>query len=148
MAEPEDEIPDLPEAEKEAGPLTTGDFHTIAQKQIMNAVFAVLAEAKMDWELVAPFLETARELILADFEETARVRLHTTRAEGTDWVEAEEAFLGISVSDRDSGEQWLTETYWLSDIALADSDPEEVRRIARAVERSLAKINLWLADKP
>ena len=104
MDEPEDDdrrSPTAIEEEADEGPLTTGDFHTIAQKQIMNAVFAVLAEAKMEWALVAPFLEAARELCLADFEETGRVRLHVMRAEGESWVEAEEAFLGISVSDRD-----------------------------------------------
>lgn len=134
--------------EGEEGPLTAGDFHTIAQKQILNAVFAVLAEAKMDWSLIAPFLEAARELCLGDFEETGRVRLHVLRAEGETWVEAEEAFLGISVSDREDGDEWLSETYWLSDIATADADPAQVRAIARGLERSLAKINAWLADKP
>ena len=93
--------------EEKDGPLTTGDYHHIAQKQILNAVFAVLAETKMDWGLVAPFLEAAREVCLGDIEETAQIRLHTLRAEGTDWIEAEEAFVGISVSDRDDGKEWL-----------------------------------------
>ena len=136
------------EEEEDEGPLNSGHFHNIAQKQILNAVFAVLAETKMDWALVAPFLEAARELCVGDFEETGRVRLHTLRAEGSAWVDAEEAFLGISVSDRDDGKEWLSETYWISDIALADEDPEQVRALARGLERSLAKINLWLADKP
>ena len=149
---PEDDLPDEPikpdTDDVEDGPLTAGDFHTIAQKQILNAVFAVLAEAKMDWSLIAPFLEAAREICLGDFEETGRVRLHVLRAEGETWVEAEEAFLGISVSDREDGEEWLSETYWLSDIATADADPAQVRAIARGLERSLAKLNAWLADKP
>jgi hypothetical protein len=136
------------EGDVEDGPLTTADFHTVAQKQILNAVFAVLADSKMDWALIAPFLETAREICLGDFEETGRVRLHVLRAEGDTWVDAEEAFLGISVSDRDDGAEWLSETYWLSDIATADGDPAQVRAIAQGLERSLAKINAWLADKP
>ena len=143
-----DDAPDDAPADREDGPLTTADFHTIAQKQILNAVFAVLADTKMDWALIAPFLETAREICLGDFEETGRVRLHVLRAEGEAWVEAEEAFLGISVSDRDDGREWLSETYWLSDIATADEDPAQVRAVARGLERSLAKINAWLADKP
>ena len=43
----------LEQDEAEDGPLTSADFHTIAQKQILNAVFAVLADTKMDWALVA-----------------------------------------------------------------------------------------------
>jgi hypothetical protein len=132
----------------DGGPLTVGDFHTIAQKQILNAVYSLLSDTKMDWALIAPFLETAREICLGDFEETGRVRLHVLRAEGDDWIEAEEAFIGISVSDREDGQEWLSETYWLSDVAIADPDPEQVRAIARGLERSLAKINAWLADKP
>ena len=149
MDEPE-EMPDEPVKPEavEDGPLTTEDFHTIAQKQILNAVFAVLAEAKMDWALVKPFLEAARELCLGDFEATGRVRLHTLRAEGEQWVEAEEAFLGISVSDREDGAEWLSETYWLSDIALADDNPEEARAIVRALERSIARINARLEQRP
>jgi hypothetical protein len=143
----EEEVEDPPEPEAEDGPLSSADFHSIAQKQILNAVYAVLAESKMDWALVAPFLEAARELCLADFQEAGRVRLHTLRAEGDQWVEAEEAFLGISVSDRDDGEEWLSETYWLSDIATADEDPVQARAIVRALEKSIARIEAWLAGK-
>ncbi len=41
----------------------------------------------------------------------------------------------------------LTETYWLSDIAVADGDSAEARRIVAALERSIAKINAWLAEQ-
>lgn len=128
-------------------PFTTGDFHSIAQKQILNAVYATLAEAKLDWQLIQPFLDAARALCVADLEETGQVRLHTLRADGDEWVDAEEAFLGISVSDREDGKEWLSETWWLSEIALADEDPAEVRRILAALERSMDKIKAWLADK-
>lgn len=148
----EDEIeepaePAAEEGDEEETLLTSADFHNIAQKQIMNAVFAVLADNKMDWALVAPFLESARELVRGDFA-TAQLKLHTVRAEGETWVDAEEAYLGLSVSDRDDGAEWLAETWWLSEIALADGDSAEVRRIAAAISRSLDKINAWLADKP
>lgn len=125
-------------------PLTTGDFHMVAQKQILNATFSVLAETKMDWALVAPFLEAAREVCAGDIEETARLRIHTLRGEGDAWVEAEEAYLGITVNDRDTGEEWLSETYWLSEIATADNDPAQVREIVGALERTIGKLNLWL----
>ena len=69
-------------------PLTVADFHTVAQKQILNAVFATLAESKMSWNLVEPFLETGRAVCIGDFTENARIRIHTQRAEGEAWVEA------------------------------------------------------------
>jgi hypothetical protein len=130
--------------EQDESPLTTGDFHNIAQKQIMNALFATLGESKMGWELVEPFFTAAREVCIGDFQENARVRLHTMRAEGETWVEAEEAFLGISVTDRDDNDEWLAATWWLSDIATADADRAEVQAVIAALERTVAKLNLWL----
>ena len=124
--------------------LTEGDFHNIAQKQIMNAVFATLGEAKMGWNLIEPFLEAGRSVCVGDFEENARIRLHTMRADGEGWIEAEEAFLGISVTDREGGQEWLSETYWLSEIAIADGDRAEVQAVIAALGRTIAKLNLWL----
>lgn len=121
-------------------------FHVVTHKLIINTVFEALSEAKLDWELIAPFLESAREMTQADFDE-AHLRLHTVRAEGEEWVEAEEAYLGISVADRDSGEEWLSETYWLSELATAEDDPVQVRRIIAALERSIAKMRAWIAEK-
>lgn len=129
-------------------PLTTADFHNIAQKQILNAVFAVLSESKMDWGVVAPFFEAAREVCIGDIEDNAQIRLHSLTLEGEAWVEAPEAYIGISVSDREDGEEWLSDTRWLSEIALAEEDPEQVRAIVRALERTIAKLNAWLADNP
>jgi hypothetical protein len=128
-------------------PLTTGDFHNIAQKQILNAVFAILSETKMDWAVIEPFLSAARDVLLGDIEETAQVRLHTVHQVDGQWEEAAEAYLGISVSDRDQGEEWLSDTWWLSEIAIAEDDPDQVRAIIRALERTIAKLNLWLTDK-
>jgi hypothetical protein len=128
----------------EAAGMTSADFHGLAQKQIMNAIFATLAESKMEWNLVEPFLDAARAVCAGDFAE-AHVRLHTMRGEGEGWVEAEEAFLGISVADRDSGQEWLSETWWLSDIAIQDSSREEVEAAIAALERTIAKLREWLA---
>ena len=130
-----------------ADSFTSADFHNAIQKQIVNAVYDQLANGKLDWEVIRPFLATARELCRSDFREAGKIRLHTVRAEGEEWIDAEEAFLGIAVPDRDSGEEWLAETYWLSDIALAEQDPEQARRIVAAIERSLTKINAWLAEQ-
>ena len=126
--------------------LTVGDFHVVAEKQILNAVFSTLAESKMPWNLVAPFLETARAVCVGDFVENARIRIHTQRAEGEDWVDAEEAFLGISVADREDGEEWLAETYWLSDLATADGNRAEVEAVIAGLERTVAKLREWLAS--
>ena len=99
--------------------MTAADFHGLAQKQIMNAVFSVLAESKMEWNLIAPFLDSAREVCAGDFEE-AHIQLHTMRGEGEGWVEAEEAFIGLSIPAREVGKEWLSQTWWLSDIATQD----------------------------
>ncbi len=136
MAETEDDDDD--------SPLTVGDFHMVAQKQVLNAVFATLAESKMQWNLVAPFLEAGRAVCAGDFVQTARIRIHTQRAEGDSWVEAEEAYLGISVADREDGEEWLSETYWLSDLAVADGDRAEVVEVIAGLERTIAKLRAWL----
>ncbi|HST35000.1 MAG TPA: hypothetical protein VLK25_00005, partial [Allosphingosinicella sp.] len=52
---------DIP-PEKPAVALTSADYHQVAQKQIMNAVFAALAESKMEWPTIAPLLDAAREV--------------------------------------------------------------------------------------
>ena len=135
-----------PDDDDDDSALTVGDFHTIAQKQILNAVFATLAESKMQWSVVAPFLEAGRGICAGDFVENARIRIHTQRADGDTWVEAEEAFLGISVSDREDGEEWLSETYWLSDLAVADGNRTEVEAVIAGLERTIAKLREWLAN--
>jgi len=126
----------------------TADFHDLAHKQILNAVFSALSEAKMDWATIAPLLDGARDVVLGDFEETARIRLHTMRAEGDGWVEAEEAYIGITAADRETGEQWLEESFWLSDLATVENDRTEVEAIVRALERSIAKLRDWLENPP
>ncbi len=128
-------------------PFTSADFHNVVHKQIVNAVYETLSEGKLDWNLIAPFLETARAICRADFEEGAKIRIHTVQADGEDWVDAEEAFLGISVQDRDDGSEWLSETRWISEVALEEEDPEQVRAVVRALERSVAKLNAWLAEQ-
>jgi uncharacterized small protein (DUF1192 family) len=134
------------EDEEFDGPYTSREFHTVTQKLILNAVYETLVDTKLDWDLIAPFLESAREIAHGDFDE-AQIRLHTVRAEGDQWVEAEEAYLGISVADRDTGEEWLSETRWLSELAVAEDDPEQVRRIIAALQRSIGKLEAWLAEK-
>ena len=126
---------------------TSADFHNVVQKQILNAIYDSLVETKMDWALIQPILETARQMCRSDFLEAGRLRFHTVRAEGDGWVDADEAYLGIAIPDRDDGNDWLSETFWVSDIALAEPDPEQVRRIIAGLERSIAKMNAWLAEQ-
>lgn len=142
----EDDAQDMDGQDMLDGPYTSRHFHLVTHKLISSAVAETLADAKLDWELVAPFLESAREMAQADFDES-QIRIHTVRAEGDGWVEAEEAYLGISVADRDSGEEWLSETRWLSDLAIAEDDPEQVRLIIAALERSIGKLRAWLTEK-
>ncbi|HEV2864936.1 MAG TPA: hypothetical protein VGX37_00320 [Allosphingosinicella sp.] len=126
---------------------TSADFHNVVQKQIVNAVFETMAAGKLDWEVIEPFLDVARRICRSEFQEAAQIRFHSLRAEGDQWVHAEEAFLGISVADRDNGEEWLSETWWVSDIARADGDLDQVRLTVAALERSLAKLHAWIAEK-
>ena len=128
------------------GPYTSRHFHLVTHKLIANAVSETLADAKLEWDLIQPFLESAREMAHGDFDE-GQIRIHTVRAEGDGWVEAEEAYLGISVADRDTGEEWLSETRWLSELAIAEDDPDQVRRIIMALERSIEKMRGWIAEK-
>lgn len=136
------EFPDKP-AFVEDAPFTSADFHNMIHKQVVSAVQDALADVKLPWDSVAPFLETAREMCRADFAEAA-IRLHTVQQQDGGWVDAEEAYLGIAVHDRETGAEWLSDTYWLSDIATQDEDPAEVSKVIAAVERSLAKMRAWL----
>jgi hypothetical protein len=110
-------------------------------------VFETMAEGKLDWQLIAPFLDAARSICRADFRQGAQIRLHSIRTDGEQWQEAEEAFLGIAIRDRDDGQPWLSETYWVSDIVMADRDREQARRTVAALERSIAKVRSWLAEE-
>ena len=125
---------------------TSADFHNVVQKQLLAVVFDTLAQSKLDWHQVAPFLEAARQLCRSEIEENGRARIHAVRAEGTDWIEAEEAYVEISVADRDDGKEWLSETWWLSDMVVAGNDREQVIQIIAALERSLTKIRQWLEN--
>jgi hypothetical protein len=125
---------------------TSADFHNVVHKQMLNVVFDTLAKSKLDWAEVAPFLEAARRLCRSEAEETARARIHAVRAEGEDWVEAEEAYVGLSIADRDDGEEWLSETWWLSDLVIAQNNREQAAQILAAMERSLAKVRRWLEE--
>jgi hypothetical protein len=153
-----DEAPEPEAGEVEAAPFedyavdgeeagySTADFHNVVQKQIVHAAYETLVETKLHWELVEPFLHAARDVCRGDFRRTGRVELHGVVAEGDGWVDAEEAYLSLSIADQDDGREWLSETWWLSDLVLAGGDPAQVREAARALERSVARLNAWLAE--
>lgn len=126
---------------------TTAEFHNVVQKQIVNATYETLVETKLHWELVEPFLHAARDVCLGDFRRTGRVEVHGVVAEGESWADAEEAYLSLSIADQDDGREWLSETWWLSDLVIAGGDPKQVREAARALERSVARLDAWLAEQ-
>lgn len=128
------------------GGYTTSDFHNVIQKQVVNATYETLIETKLHWGLIEPFLHAAREMCRSDFRRTGRVRIHGTAAEGEGWTDAEEAYVSLSIADQDDGEEWLSQTWWLSDLVLASGDPAQVREAASALERTKAKLDAWLAD--
>lgn len=159
--EPRPDVPvetEDPEREAEAAPFeehsaddasgyTTAEFHNVVQKQIVNATYETLVETKLHWELVEPFLHAARDLCRGDFRRTGRVEMHGVVAEGEGWADAEEAYLSLSIADQDDGREWLSETWWLSDLVIAGGDPKQVREAARALERSVARLDAWLAEQ-
>lgn len=128
------------------GPYTSEHFHIVTHKLIKHAIVEMISDNKFDWEVIQSFLESAREMAQADFDE-AELRIHPVRADGENWVEAEEAYLGISIADRDTGEEWLSATYWLSELATGEDDPAQVRRIIAAMEKSIAKMRAWAEEK-
>ena len=165
--EPQDEPPGRPEPEPQDDPApheadydfetgrpiggysyTTAEFHNVVQKQILHATYETLAASKMEWALIEPFLRAARDMCRGDFLRSGRVQVHgVTAGEDGEWVDAEEAFIGVSVADQDEGYEWLSQTWWLSDLVLATEDPTQVREAVRAMERSLVKLNEWLEAK-
>lgn len=122
----------------------SADFHEAVRRQIVAAATAALGEAKIDWEQVQPLLEAARALCRADLA-AGGVELHATRSDGGKRADAEEAFLALWARDRDTGEEWLSRTWWLSDLVIARGDPNRVREVAAGLARTLGRLNEWLA---
>ena len=133
-------------AEDDADGYTTSYFHNVIQKQVLNATYETLVETKLHWELIEPFLHAAREVCRGDFKRTGRIDVHGVAHQGESWVDAEEAYLSLSIADQDDGREWLSQTWWLSDLLLAGGDPARVREAARALERTVAKLDSWLAS--
>jgi hypothetical protein len=126
---------------------TTAEFHNVVQKQVLNATYETLVETRFHWELVEPFLRAARDVCRGDFRRTGRVEVHGVVAEGEGWTDAEEAYLSLTIADQDDGREWLSETWWLSDLILAAADPRQIREAARALERTVARLDTWLAEQ-
>jgi len=131
-------------------PYTNYDFQEDVQKQLVEAATAALATCRLSWTQLAPLLEAARALCRDDLQLGGRLALHGLEYDGAELAPAGEAYLSVTARDRDSQVEWLSQTYWLSDLALADRDPERVRSAVAAIERTLAKLNAWLAaqDRP
>lgn len=131
----------------EPPPFTSAEFHDAVQQQLVNAAIATLAETKLEWSQVTPFLDAGRALCRDDVRLNGRLAIQGQEYDGPDLVEAEEAYLSLSVRDREDGIEWLSQSWWLSDIALAGEDPDQVRTAIAAMERSLAKLRQWLAER-
>lgn len=128
-------------------PYTSADFHTDVQRQLVNAAVAAFAETKLEWAQVAPFLSAARSLCRDDLRLNGRLAIHGEEYDESALVPAEEAYLSLSVRDRDDATEWLSQTYWLSDIVLSDEDPARVTAAITAIERSLDKLRAWLTER-
>lgn len=127
-------------------PYTTADFLQDAQRQLVNTAIAALSDSKLSWSQVAPFLDTARAVCRDDLRLNGLVAVHGLEYQGGDLVPADEAYLSVSARDREDQVEWLSQTYWLSDLVLADQDPARVRDAVAAIERTLDKLRGWLAE--
>ena len=127
-------------------PYTSANFHNDVQHQLVTAAVDALSQTKLEWHQVAPLLKAARAICSADIR-GARVALQGLEYEGAELVPAEEAYLSMSVRDREDGTEWLSQTWWLSDLALADEDPDRIRSAISAMERSIDKLKEWLSEK-
>ena len=127
-------------------PYTSANFHNDVQHQLVTAAVDALSQTKLEWHQVAPLLKAARAMCSDDIR-GARVALQGLEYEGAELVPAEEAYLSMAVRDREDGTEWLSQTWWLSDLALADEDPDRIRSVISAMERSIDKLKAWLSEK-
>lgn len=128
-------------------PYTSADFHNEVHKQLVTTATAILEETKLPWEKVAPLLGAGRAMCRDDVRLNGRLAIHGLEQQGEELAEAEEAYLTLSVRDREDGTEWLSQSYWLSDIVLTDQDPERVRSAIAGIERSLTRLREWLAER-
>lgn len=128
-------------------PYTSADFQEDARKQVADAAIAAVSAANLSWSQLGPLLDAARALCRDDLRFGGGLALHGLEYDGADLAPAEEAYLSVTARDRDTQVEWLSQTYWLSELALADRDPERVRSAMAAIERTLAKLNAWLEER-
>lgn len=126
---------------------TSAEFHNAVQKQLIGTAIATLSEIKLAWAQVAPFLDAGRAICRDDVRLNGQLAMHAQEYAADHLVEAEEAYLSLSVRDREDGLEWLSQSWWLSDVILSDDNPDRVRAALAAMERSAAKVREWLAEQ-
>lgn len=128
-------------------PYTSSNFAEDAQKRLVDAAVGALSETRLSWPQVAPLLDAARAVCRDDLRfGGGQLALHGLEYENAELAPAKEAYVSVTARDRDTQVEWFSETYWLSELALADQDPERVRSAIAAIERSLAKLRTWLEE--
>jgi hypothetical protein len=127
-------------------PYTSADFLEEARKQLAEAAVAAASAANLSWTQLGPLLDSARSMCRDDLRLGGGLALHGLEYADGELAPAQEAYLSVTARDRDTHFEWLSQTYWLSDLALADRDPERVRSAVAAMERSLAKLKAWLEE--
>lgn len=126
---------------------TTSEFHSTLLKQMAGTIADALSYHKLAEPELAAILAAAHLLAADDIRLGGRFALHGLDQHGPDLTPSDEAYLSVTARDRDTNVPWLSLTYWLSDLALADRDPDRVRTVIAAMERSLDKVKAWLADQ-
>lgn len=128
-------------------PYTSAEFHDDVQKQLASIVTAALADTKLEWSQVAPFLDAARAICRDDVLLNGRFVLHGLEESDEGLTQADEAFVTVSVRDREDGTEWLSQSYWLSDIVLSDQDTDRVRSAVAGMERTVERLKTWLDEQ-
>lgn len=131
----------------EQPPYTVTDFHNALRKRMASSVAVALGDHKLPADDFDAIIEAARLLCRDDLELNGRLALHGLDQDDDALTASEEAYLSVAARGRDDEREWLSLTYWLSDLALADRDPDRVRAVVAALEKSLVKVKAWLADQ-
>lgn len=121
------------------------DFQNDARQRLATIAASAMAEHRIaDGELKA-LIEAARNLCRDELIRNGRFALHGLDQDADGVVPSDEAYLSLAAAGPGEGRDWVSLTFWLSELALADRDPGRVRGVIAAIDRTQEKLRAWLA---